>query len=101
MSRHEAPPMGIGRPSDSVPHARQELCYVPTTHIRRRSDMGIQANHVGSDYTDDEREFMTAMDRYKRQHHRPHPDCRDVLRVVAELGYRKVEGGTDATPNGD
>lgn len=46
----------------------------------------------GWDYTDDEREFMLTMDRWKRERHRPYPDCRDILAVARSLGYRKVEG---------
>jgi hypothetical protein len=37
-----------------------------------------------------EREFMVALDRYKRSHHRPFPTCCEVLAVLKSLGYRKV-----------
>jgi hypothetical protein len=50
---------------------------------------GITEAALGSDYTDEEIAFMLAMDRYKRENHRPYPDCRDVLRVICLLGYRK------------
>lgn len=41
-------------------------------------------------YTDEEREFMTALDRYKVVNHRPFPTCREVLEVLKALGYRKA-----------
>src|SRR5690242_18522382 len=41
-------------------------------------------------YTDDELEFMTAMQRFKVQTGKAFPSHRDVLRVAASLGYRKV-----------
>ncbi len=51
------------------------------------------------DYADDEFEFLKAMDRYKREKHRPHPTYREVLKVLLALGYVKVfqPGATDGT----
>lgn len=40
-------------------------------------------------YTAEELEFMQALDRYKRQHQRPHPSWAEVLAVAKSLGYRK------------
>jgi hypothetical protein len=42
-----------------------------------------------TDYTDDEREFLVAMDRYKREKNRPFPTWREVLMVIKGLGYTK------------
>tara|TARA_B100000809_G_scaffold259801_1_gene305500 strand:+ start:910 stop:1221 length:312 start_codon:yes stop_codon:yes gene_type:complete len=39
------------------------------------------------DYSSDEREFMTAMDDYKRDHGRMFPTCSEILEVVRGLGY--------------
>jgi len=44
----------------------------------------------GADYTDEERVFLMAMERYKRERRRPFPTWREVLRVVYSLGYRRV-----------
>jgi hypothetical protein len=43
-----------------------------------------------SSYTDDEREFLAAMDRYKRQFNRPHPTWCEVLAVLKSLGWSKT-----------
>jgi hypothetical protein len=43
-----------------------------------------------ADYTDDEREFLQAMDRFKRSHNRPYPTWREVLGVLRSLGYAKA-----------
>jgi hypothetical protein len=59
------------------------------TWKRSRSGYTCQQN-IGSEYTADEVDFLRAMDRYKVQTHRTHPDCRDVLRVLYALGYRRV-----------
>jgi hypothetical protein len=46
------------------------------------------------DYTDDEIEFMKAMDQYKRDNRRPFPTWSEVLEVLISLGYRKVAAAT-------
>ena len=47
------------------------------------------------DYSDDETDFMKAMDRYKRDNRRPFPTWSEVLEVLRSLGYRKVAEPTD------
>ena len=42
------------------------------------------------DYTNDEIEFMNALDDYKRKSGRMFPTCSEVLEVVRTLGYVKV-----------
>lgn len=44
-------------------------------------------------YEDDEREFIVAMERYRRR--RPFPTCAETLAVLKSLGYRKVAEPTD------
>jgi len=46
--------------------------------------------NVGADYTEEEIELIKAVDRFKREQHRPFPTCRDLLAVVLALGYRKT-----------
>ncbi len=47
------------------------------------------------DYTDDEVEFMHAMDRYKRASGRMFPTCSEVLEVIRSLGYEKQTRATN------
>jgi hypothetical protein len=47
------------------------------------------------DYSDEETDFMKAMDRYKRENRRPFPTWSEVLEVLRSLGYRKVAEPTD------
>lgn len=42
------------------------------------------------DYTEEELEFMKAMERYKRENRRPFPTWSEVLEVLRSLGYRRV-----------
>ncbi|MCC7085234.1 MAG: hypothetical protein IT427_09530 [Pirellulales bacterium] len=42
------------------------------------------------DYSDEEVEFMHALDRYKRASGRMFPTCSEVLEVLRGLGYAKM-----------
>ena len=42
------------------------------------------------EYTEQEIEFMHAMDEYKRNSGRMFPTCSEILEVLSKLGYRKV-----------
>jgi hypothetical protein len=52
------------------------------------------------DYSDEETEFMKAMDRYKRENRRPFPTWSEVLEVLRSLGYRRVAEPTDLPGRG-
>ncbi len=41
------------------------------------------------DYSNDEREFMQALEQYKRQSGRNFPTCSEILEVVRGLGYSR------------
>ena len=51
---------------------------------------GPEESFPGSDYSDEERVFLLAMERYKRERRRPFPSWREVLHVAHSLGYRRV-----------
>ena len=42
------------------------------------------------DYSNDEREFMDAIEEYKRRSGRNFPTCSEILEVVRDLGYSKT-----------
>lgn len=42
------------------------------------------------DYSEDEIEFMRALDEYKRKNRRMFPTCSEMLEVLRELGYQKI-----------
>ena len=48
------------------------------------------------DYSNDEVEFMQAMDAYKRKNGRMFPTCSEILEVIRDLGY--VRQSTNAAP---
>jgi hypothetical protein len=50
------------------------------------------------EYSDEEVEFMQALDLYKRQNGRMFPTCSEVLEVIRNLGYVKVPAGMTLAP---
>lgn len=65
----------------------------------RRAEKGERRRQVDpttceKDYSDEEIEFMKAMDLYKRANRRPFPTWSEVLEVLRALGYRRTEQPT-------
>ena len=57
-------------------------------HGVKRPD-GLGEKHPGADCTEEELEFLKAIDTYKRERGRPHPDWIEVLDLLRQLGWRK------------
>jgi len=55
---------------------------------RRRSDSRRAAEE--GEMTDEQFDFVMAIDKYKRVNDRPFPTWTEVLDVILALGYRKV-----------
>jgi hypothetical protein len=66
--------------------------------FNHRGGVGCEENFPGCNYTDEEREFLQAIDRYKRAKRRPYPTWREVLNVLRGLGWRKVTPPGAAAP---
>ncbi|HET6573182.1 MAG TPA: hypothetical protein VFG68_06240 [Fimbriiglobus sp.] len=95
-----------GGPSGSFPNDRRKR-NIPVATDRRRATNAAEKRRTSErrrlidpttcerDYSDDETDFMKAMDRYKRENRRPFPTWSEVLEVLRSLGYRKVAEPTD------
>jgi len=55
---------------------------------RRRSDE--RRNAEEGQMSDEQFEFVMAIEQYKRQNARPFPTWTEVLEIIKALGYRKV-----------
>ena len=64
---------------------------------RRRSDDRRSAEE--GEMSDEQFEFVMAVDTYKRLNNRPFPTWTEVLEVIKQLGYRKVAASTIKLPN--
>jgi|GEM_PF-3896044 len=47
------------------------------------------------DYTEQEIEFMQAMDEYKQKSGRMFPTCSEILEVLTTMGYRKIAASSE------
>jgi hypothetical protein len=86
---------GADRRQQDVPVAveRRKLQRRAKTPRRRQ----IDPTTCERDYTDDEIEFMRAIDEYKRSSGRMFPTCSEVLEVLRGLGYVK-QGAASQQP---
>lgn len=97
-------------PAPAFPNDRRKR-NIPVATDRRRAANAAKARQSSErrrlidpttcerDYSDDESEFMKAMDRYKRENRRPFPTWSEVLEVMRSLGYRKVAEPTELPGN--
>jgi hypothetical protein len=69
----------------------------PAPKLERRKKVNrrrqIDPTTCERDYTDEEVEFMNAIDDYKHKSGRMFPTCSEVLEVVRGLGYMKLSPG--------
>lgn len=79
--------------SGSRPRSGGDDLRLSRTERRRR----IDPTTFEKQYTDDEIEFMNAMQCYKSQSGHPYPSYGEVLKVAAGLGYKKLEDHRSGT----
>jgi hypothetical protein len=82
-----------GRRDDDQPTAAVAADALPTRLERRKKvnrRRQIDPTTCERDYTDDEVQFMNALDDYKRANGRMFPTCSEVLEVVRSLGYVRL-----------
>lgn len=65
----------------------------------RREEQGERRRQIDPttcerDYSNEEIDFMKAMDQYKRDNRRPFPTWSEVLEVLRAMGYRRVADPT-------
>lgn len=81
-----------GRRSDDHETAETSSATAPVLERRKKVNRRRQIDPTTCerDYTDQEVEFMNALDDYKRKSGRMFPTCSEVLEVVRSLGYVKL-----------
>ena len=82
---------------------RQETAPVSSDRRKVQRRRQIDPTTCERDYTNDEIEFMQAMDDYKRKSGRMFPTCSEILEVVRSMGYERVgtAAATVAVTNDD
>ena len=82
MTKKTAKKQSSGNPS---------LASSSTKANRRRK---IDPTTCERDYSCEEREFMKALDEYKRNQGRMFPTCSEILEVIRDLGYVQQDDGS-------
>lgn len=75
-------------PARKAGHVGTERRKTTRRKVERRRQ--IDPTTCERDYSDEEIEFMRAMDEYKRRSGRQFPTWSEVLEVLYAMGYRKV-----------
>lgn len=81
----------MDRRAAAASERRKQEAPVPAerrTKVQRRRQ--IDPTTCERDYSDDEIEFMHALDAYKRRSGRMFPTCSEILEVIREIGYVRV-----------
>ena len=73
--------------NEPLGHSGTALIEETTSGSGRRRK--IDPTTCERDYSNDEREFMQALEEYKRQNGRNFPTCSEILEVIRGLGYTR------------
>lgn len=68
----------------------QATTAAPPERRKKNRRRQIDPTTCERDYSDDEVEFMQALDAYKRAAGRMFPTCSEILEVIRALGYAKT-----------
>ncbi len=84
LERRDRPaPQAVTPPPEAPPKAPGER------RARKERRRRIDPTTFEKQYTDDEIEFMTAVQQFKTHSGKSFPSHGDILRIAAKLGYRK------------
>jgi hypothetical protein len=83
--------VGAPRPiPKAVENKERTDARAPERRARKERRKRIDPTTFEKQYTDDELEFMNAMQRFKERTGRPFPSHGEVIKVAVALGYRKL-----------
>lgn len=78
--------------TEAIGTERRKLVRREKVNRRRQ----IDPTTCERDYNENEVEFMQALETYKRKSGRMFPTCSEILEVIHNLGYRKLDGSSIA-----
>jgi hypothetical protein len=82
---------GIPNPPSNAEDVKKDCFRYPwMSRFRRGRRVRIEMC-VGGEYTDEEKDFLSAIDRYKAETRKVVLTPREVLQIARSLGYEKVE----------
>jgi len=80
----------VAGPQLESPKEQEPAARPPERRARKERRKRIDPTTFEKQYTDDEMEFMNAMQRFKERTGRPFPSYGEVIKVAVALGYRRV-----------
>lgn len=87
---------GVERRKSQQPVAAERRQLERREKVSRRRQ--IDPTTCERDYTDEEVEFMRALEQYKRTSGRMFPTCSEILEVIRGLGYERRAGQGHCAP---
>lgn len=87
---------GVERRKSQQPVAAERRQLERREKVSRRRQ--IDPTTCERDYTDEEVEFMRALEQYKRASGRMFPTCSEILEVIRGLGYERHAGQGHCAP---
>jgi hypothetical protein len=97
IDRRRAPRRDAEQGTNALESANPPVRLERRQKVNRRRQ--IDPTTCERDYTDDEIQFMNALDEYKRTSGRMFPTCSEVLEVVRSLGYVRLSASELAAQN--
>jgi hypothetical protein len=96
LNRRDSDRRAADRRKQEAPVAVERRKLERRVKVNRRRQ--IDPTTCERDYTNDEVEFMNALNDYKRTSGRMFPTCSEILEVLTTLGYQKVSTASEIAP---
>jgi hypothetical protein len=74
----------------SAERRKQDVPVALERRVKVQRRRQIDPTTCERDYSDDEIEFMQALDAYKRRSGRMFPTCSEILEVIRDIGYVRM-----------
>lgn len=101
MAKSTKTPVQIDRRSVKEADRRKQDTPVAVERRKQPRRRQIDPTTCEREYSNEEIEFMHAMDAYKRSSGRMFPTCSEILEVIRALGYVRVSGALTPTTAAD
>ena len=89
----------MDRRTDREERRKESQPIVPERRAKVQRRRQIDPTTCEREYSDDEIQFMHALDAYKRTSGRMFPTCSEILEVIRNLGYVRVTSAPGETLN--
>ena len=96
MAKASKAELVIDRRGEREDRRKESKPIVQERRVKVQRRRQIDPTTCERDYSDDEIQFMQALDAYKRTSGRMFPTCSEILEVIRDLGYVRVSSAAPA-----